>query len=62
MNLYGLLTAGIFVNREVSHLVAFLASDRAGYINGEEIHIDGGMRLNASTLGSRKELKYKGLG
>ena len=42
---------------EVSHLVAFLASDRAGYINGEEIHIDGGMRLNVSTLGSRKELK-----
>ncbi len=45
---------------EVSHLVAFLASDRAGYINGEEIHIDGGMRLNVSTLGSRKELKDKG--
>jgi NAD(P)-dependent dehydrogenase (short-subunit alcohol dehydrogenase family) len=42
---------------EVSHLVAFLASDRAGYINGEEIHIDGGMRLNVSTLGSRKALK-----
>lgn len=42
---------------EVSHLVAFLASDRAGYINGEEIHIDGGMRLNVSTLGSRKELE-----
>jgi NAD(P)-dependent dehydrogenase (short-subunit alcohol dehydrogenase family) len=40
--------------------VAFLASDRAGYINGEEIHIDGGMRLNVSTLGSRKELKDKG--
>jgi 3-oxoacyl-[acyl-carrier protein] reductase len=45
---------------EVSHLVAFLASDRAGYINGEEIHIDGGMRLNVSTLGSRKALKDKG--
>jgi len=42
---------------EVSQLVAFLASDRAGFINGEEIHIDGGMRLNVSTLGSRKELK-----
>ncbi|UCD79233.1 MAG: SDR family oxidoreductase [Desulfobacterales bacterium] len=45
---------------EVSHLVAFLASDRAGYINGEEIHIDGGMRLNVSTLGSRKALKDRG--
>jgi NAD(P)-dependent dehydrogenase (short-subunit alcohol dehydrogenase family) len=45
---------------EVSHLVAFLASDRAGYINGEEIHIDGGMRLNVSTLGSRKALKDTG--
>jgi NAD(P)-dependent dehydrogenase (short-subunit alcohol dehydrogenase family) len=45
---------------EISHLVAFLASDRAGYINGEEIHIDGGMRLNASTLGSRKVLRDRG--
>lgn len=42
---------------EVGHLVSFLASDRAGYINGEEIHIDGGMRLNVTTLGSRKELR-----
>jgi NAD(P)-dependent dehydrogenase (short-subunit alcohol dehydrogenase family) len=46
---------------EVSHLVTFLASDRAAYINGEEIHIDGGMRLNASTLASRKEVKDLGL-
>ncbi len=46
---------------EVAHLVAFLASDHAGYINGEEIHIDGGMRLNVTTLGSRKELKELGL-
>jgi len=45
---------------EVSQLVAFLASDRAGYINGEEIHIDGGMRLNVSTLGSRKEIQDRG--
>jgi NAD(P)-dependent dehydrogenase (short-subunit alcohol dehydrogenase family) len=42
---------------EVAHLVAFLASDRAAYINGAEIPIDGGMRLNVTTLGSRKELK-----
>jgi NAD(P)-dependent dehydrogenase (short-subunit alcohol dehydrogenase family) len=46
---------------EVAHLAAFLASDHAGYINGEEIHIDGGMRLNVTTLGSRKELKELGL-
>lgn len=41
---------------EVAHLVTFLASDRAGFINGEEIHIDGGMRLNVSSLGSQKEV------
>lgn len=46
---------------EVSHLVCFLASERAGFINGEEIHIDGAMRLNVSTLASRKELKEMGL-
>ena len=42
---------------EVGHLVAFLASDQAAFINGAEISIDGGMRLNTSILGSRKELK-----
>jgi len=42
---------------EVGHLIAFLASDRAAYINGEEIHIDGGLRLNTTTLGSRKEAR-----
>ena len=42
---------------EVGHLIAFLASDRAGYINGAEIRLDGGMGLNVGTLGSRKELK-----
>lgn len=42
---------------EVAHLISFLASDRAGYINGAEISIDGGMRLNVGTLGSRKELR-----
>jgi NAD(P)-dependent dehydrogenase (short-subunit alcohol dehydrogenase family) len=41
----------------VAHLICFLASDRAGFINGEEIHIDGGMRLNVSTLGSRREIE-----
>jgi len=45
---------------EVAHLVAFLASDAAGFINGAEIRIDGGMSLNTGTLGSRKELKHTG--
>ncbi len=42
---------------EVAQLVSFLASDEAGYINGAEIRIDGGMSLNAGTLGSRKEVR-----
>lgn len=41
---------------EVGHLITFLASDHAAYINGEEICIDGGLRLNVMTLGSRKEI------
>jgi NAD(P)-dependent dehydrogenase (short-subunit alcohol dehydrogenase family) len=45
---------------EVGHLVAFLASDRAGFINGVEIPIDGGMGLNVTTLGSRREIKEMG--
>lgn len=39
---------------EIAHLVAFLASDRAAYINGAELNIDGGWRLNSVSLGSRK--------
>jgi NAD(P)-dependent dehydrogenase (short-subunit alcohol dehydrogenase family) len=42
---------------EVAHLIAFLASDHAAFINGAEIAIDGGMRLNTGSLGSRKELR-----
>ena len=42
---------------EVGHLIVFLASDRAAYINGAEIRLDGGMGLNVGTLASRKELK-----
>jgi len=42
--------------REVGQLVAFLASDRAAFINGATIHIDGGLRLNVNTLGSRREI------
>ncbi len=42
---------------EVAHLIAFLASDQAGFINGAEIDIDGGLRLNTGSLGSRKEIR-----
>ena len=45
---------------EVAQLVAFLASDEAGFINGAEIRIDGGFSLNTGTLGSRKELRGPG--
>lgn len=43
--------------REVGYLIAFLASERAGYINGAEIPIDGGARLNPIALGSQKEMQ-----
>lgn len=42
---------------EVASLIAFLASEQAGFINGAEIPVDGGMRLNASSLGSRREVR-----
>ena len=42
---------------EVGHLIAFLASDKAAFINGTAIPIDGGGLLNTGTLGSRKEVK-----
>jgi NAD(P)-dependent dehydrogenase (short-subunit alcohol dehydrogenase family) len=42
---------------EVAHLIVFLASDLASFINGAEINVDGGMRLNVGTLGSRKEIR-----
>jgi 3-oxoacyl-[acyl-carrier protein] reductase len=32
-------------NEEVAHLVAFLASDKAAYITGEVVRIDGGMAM-----------------
>lgn len=42
---------------EVGYLIAFLASDKAAFINGAAIPIDGGGLLNTGTLGSRKEIK-----
>jgi len=42
---------------EVGYLIAFLASDKAAFINGVSIPIDGGGMLNAGTLGSRKEVQ-----
>jgi NAD(P)-dependent dehydrogenase (short-subunit alcohol dehydrogenase family) len=41
---------------EVAALVAFLCSEGAGFINGAEIDIDGGGRLNTLVLGSQREL------
>jgi NAD(P)-dependent dehydrogenase (short-subunit alcohol dehydrogenase family) len=45
---------------EVAQLIAFLASDRAGFINGAEIPIDGGLRLNTLSLASRREVRDAG--
>lgn len=45
---------------EVAHLIAFLCSDMAGYINGVDILIDGGAAMNSVVLGSRRALRERG--
>jgi NAD(P)-dependent dehydrogenase (short-subunit alcohol dehydrogenase family) len=42
---------------EVAQLIRFLVSDAAGFINGAEITIDGGLSLNPGSLGSRREAR-----
>jgi NAD(P)-dependent dehydrogenase (short-subunit alcohol dehydrogenase family) len=39
---------------DVASAALFLASDDAGYINGVELPVDGGMHLNTTTLASRR--------
>jgi NAD(P)-dependent dehydrogenase (short-subunit alcohol dehydrogenase family) len=39
---------------EVAGAALFLASDEAGYVNGAELPVDGGMHLSATSLASRR--------
>jgi NAD(P)-dependent dehydrogenase (short-subunit alcohol dehydrogenase family) len=42
---------------EVAHVIRFLASEEAAYVNGAEVLVDGGQRLNGGVvLGSRREV------
>lgn len=45
---------------EVAHLIRFLAGEEAGFINGVDIPIDGGISLGGISLGSRREAQGQG--
>jgi NAD(P)-dependent dehydrogenase (short-subunit alcohol dehydrogenase family) len=40
---------------EVAALIRFLVSEEASYVNGTEVLVDGGQRLNSVVMGSRRE-------
>jgi NAD(P)-dependent dehydrogenase (short-subunit alcohol dehydrogenase family) len=42
---------------EIACAALFLASDQAGYLNGVELPIDGGMHLNSASLTGRRETR-----
>jgi NAD(P)-dependent dehydrogenase (short-subunit alcohol dehydrogenase family) len=40
---------------EVANVIRFLVSEAAAYVNGAEVLVDGGQRLNNVVMGSRRE-------
>lgn len=50
----GMPTGRLGEPAEVAHLVAFLASEGAGYVTGQQIAIAGGIDLNMMSLGSER--------